>query len=136
VQRHQLSTTCKEHAVDIVEQLATYFAQLSVDRHAILVPRMLDMAAQFRAASAEQLARHVFGIGDAVSSEDFLRSVLEPGSVVATYDPARFDECLTNFGPALVGHFCVEEALKKRGVKLHTGQPAGGFLNKLGKQRR
>lgn len=135
VKRCQQSTTCKEHAAIVVEQFCTYFSQLSADPKAILSPRMLDMSAQFRDASAEQLSRHVLGIGEVISSEDLLRSLLEPGSVVAAGDPALFHEYLDKYGPALVGHFCVHEDLKDKSIKLHVGQPKGSCFNKLGKQR-
>lgn len=136
VQRHQLSTTCKEHAANVMEQYATFFAQLSANPSAILVPHMLDMATQFRDASSELLGRHVFGIGDSVPSEDFLRSLLLPDSVVAASDPSCFEQCLLKYGPALIAHFRVYDDLKDKALKLHVGHPEGKCINKLGKERR
>ena len=136
VQRHQLSTTCKEHATDVVEQLITYFSQLSNNHHAILVPRMLDMAEQFRAASAEVICRHVFGIGDTTRSEDLLRSLLEPGSVVAPSVPELFEDSLTKYGPGLITGFVVHQDFKNKATQCHVGAPTGSSFNKFGKQRR
>ena len=134
VQRHQLSTTCKELAADVMEQYATYFAQLSNDSRAVLVPRMLDMAEQFRSATPEVLGRHVFWVGDTTKSEDLLRSLLEPGSHVAASD--RYEECLARYGPGLITSFRIYNDFKDKAIKCHTGTPRGSYMNKFGKERR
>lgn len=136
VQRHQLSTTCKEHAADVMEQYATFFALLSNDSHAVLVPRMLDMAEQFRLAPPGVLGRHVFWIGDALRSEDVLRELLEPDSIVGAASTAALEESLVKYGPGLITSFRVYDDFKDRSLKCHTGTPMGTFRNKFGKERR
>lgn len=134
VQRHQLSTACKEHAAAVMEQYTTFFAQLSNNSRAVLAPRMLDMAEQFRSASSGMLGRHVFWIGDALRSEDVLRELLEPDSVVAA--SAAFEESLVKHGPGLITSFRVYDDFKDKSVKCHFGAPTGTFRNKFGKERR
>lgn len=137
VQRYQLSTTCKEHATDVVEQYATFFAQLSFNPDAVLHPRMLDMAEQFRSATAEVLGRHVFWVlGDTSRSEDLLRALLEPGSVVAASNCESFEESLVKFGPGLITGFRVHDDFKIKSVKLHSGNPTGAYKTKFDRDRR
>lgn len=136
VQRLQHSTNCKEHGVLLMEQYLAFVSEIRTDPHAVLVPRMLDMAALWLGASSTSIAAHVLGHGHPTPSEELLRTVIVEESTIVASRIELFVSDLERYGPGLVSHFRVFGDLDDRSVKEHFGRPQRSCRDSLGQQRR
>ena len=131
VQHQQLTGLCYLHAPVVVQYYAIWFAKLKDDANANSDHEMIDMTAlileTFDGPAMENYIFRDFG----GSSQQALKSILQPGSIVSAGSKELAPELLTKYGPALVNNFKVHEDFLDRNVHKHTGQPIGDIEGML-----
>ena len=131
VQRQQLTGLCYLHAVVVVQYYAIWFAKLKDDANVISDHLQIDMTAlilkTFDGPAMENYIFRDFG----GSSQQALKNILQPGSIVSAGSKELAPELLSKYGPALVSNFKVHEDFLDRNVHEHYGQPIGDIEGML-----